>query len=78
MSVVAATVMIVEDEPHIGALAADLSGARRVRDGLGALRRGALSAELERRAALALVVLDVGLPGIDGFEVCRRIAGRFR
>ena len=28
-----------------------------------------------RRHPIKLVVLDIGLPGIDGFEVCRRIAG---
>ena len=32
-------------------------------------------AELPRHP-IALVVLDIGLPGIDGFEVCRRIGGR--
>jgi two-component system OmpR family response regulator len=36
-------------------------------------------AALTERAAFDLVVLDVMLPGIDGYEVCRRIrdAGRF-
>ncbi|GAA4533836.1 response regulator transcription factor [Amycolatopsis samaneae] len=33
----------------------------------------ALETLAERRAALDLVLLDVMLPGIDGFEVCRRI-----
>ncbi|MFD9959581.1 response regulator [Amycolatopsis sp. NPDC058986] len=33
----------------------------------------ALDALAERRASLDLVLLDVMLPGIDGFEVCRRI-----
>jgi DNA-binding response OmpR family regulator len=28
------------------------------------------------RHPIRLVVLDLGLPGIDGFEVCRRIEGR--
>ena len=28
-----------------------------------------------RRHPIELVVLDIGLPGIDGFEVCRRIGG---
>ncbi len=28
------------------------------------------------RHAIAMMVLDIGLPGIDGFEVCRRVGGR--
>ena len=31
--------------------------------------------ELAQRSA-ALVILDIGLPGIDGFEVCRQIRKR--
>jgi DNA-binding response OmpR family regulator len=67
------TVMIVEDEPHIGALVRtylERAGYRAlwVRSGEEAL------VEL-RRHPIKLVVLDIGLPGIDGFEVCRRIAG---
>ncbi|MFZ0088238.1 MAG: response regulator transcription factor [Solirubrobacteraceae bacterium] len=67
------TVMVVEDEPNIGALIRtylERSGYRAlwVRSGEEAL------AEL-RRHPIRLVVLDIGLPGIDGFEVCRRIAG---
>jgi DNA-binding response OmpR family regulator len=67
------TVMVVEDEPHIGALIRTYlqrAGFRAlwVRSGEDALT------EL-RRHPIRLVVLDIGLPGIDGFEVCRRIAG---
>jgi two-component system response regulator ResD len=67
------TVMIVEDEPPIGALLRtylERAGyaALWVRSGEDAL------AEL-RRHRIGLVVLDIGLPGIDGFEVCRRIGG---
>src|SRR5579875_3918365 len=74
MSGVAASVMIVEDEPHIGALVRtylERAGyeAVWVRTGEAAL------AQLDRRAPPALVILDIGLPGIDGFEVCRRIGG---
>jgi DNA-binding response OmpR family regulator len=74
MSGVPASVMIVEDEPHIGALVRtylERAGyeAVWVRSGEEALT------QLERRAATSLVVLDIGLPGIDGFEVCRRIGG---
>ena len=67
------TVMIVEDEPPIGALLRtylERAGyhALWVRSGEDAL------IEL-RRHRIGLVVLDIGLPGIDGFEVCRRIGG---
>ena len=65
--------MVVEDEPNIGALVRtylERAGYRAlwVRSGEEALT------EL-RRHPVRLVVLDIGLPGIDGFEVCRRIAG---
>jgi DNA-binding response OmpR family regulator len=68
-----ATVMVVEDEHNIGALVRtylERAGYRVlwVRSGEDAL------VEL-RRHPIRLVVLDIGLPGIDGFEVCRRIAG---
>ncbi|HEY6522806.1 MAG TPA: response regulator transcription factor [Solirubrobacteraceae bacterium] len=67
------TVMVVEDEPNIGALIRtylERAGYRAlwVRSGEEALT------EL-RRHPIRLVVLDIGLPGIDGFEVCRRIGG---
>jgi DNA-binding response OmpR family regulator len=67
------TVMIVEDEPHIGALIrtyVERAGysALWVRSGEDAL------VEL-RRHPVKLVILDIGLPGIDGFEVCRQIGG---
>ena len=66
--------MVVEDEPNIGALVRtylERSGYRAlwVRTGEEALT------EL-RRHPIKLVVLDIGLPGIDGFEVCRRIGGQ--
>ena len=65
------TVMVVEDEPNIGALVRtylERAGyqALWVRSGEDAL------AEL-RRHPVRLVILDIGLPGIDGFEVCRQM-----
>jgi two-component system alkaline phosphatase synthesis response regulator PhoP len=68
------TIMVVEDEPHIGALVRTYlqrAGYQAVwvRSGEDAL------VELHRHP-VKLVVLDIGLPGIDGFEVCRRIGGR--
>jgi len=66
--------MLVEDEANIGALVRtylERAGFRAlwVRSGEEALR------ELGRHP-VKLIVLDIGLPGIDGFEVCRRVAGR--
>jgi two-component system response regulator ResD len=74
MSAVSALIMVVEDEPNIGALVRtylERAGYRAlwVRSGEQAL------AELGRHA-IKLMVLDIGLPGIDGFEVCRRVGGR--
>jgi DNA-binding response OmpR family regulator len=69
-----ATVMVVEDEPNIGTLVSTYLE----RDGYRALwvRSGEQAlAELPRHS-IALVILDIGLPGVDGFEVCRRIGGR--
>ena len=68
------TILIVEDDHNIGNLVRtylERDGYRVVwvRSGEDGL------AELERHT-LSLVVLDVGLPGIDGFEVCRRIRAR--
>ncbi len=70
------TVLLVEDETSIAQLLRSYlqrNGYRIVwvRSGEEAL------AELERHD-IRLVILDVGLPGIDGFDVCRRIRSRSR
>jgi DNA-binding response OmpR family regulator len=64
-------VLIVEDDPDIAsALALELGHegyeARIERDGSGALLSAA-------EWPAELVVLDLGLPGVDGIEVCRRL-----
>jgi two-component system, OmpR family, response regulator len=69
----AETILIAEDDPNIGALVRTYLeregfGTIWVRDGEAAI------AELPRHP-IGLVVLDIGLPGIDGLEVCRRIDG---
>ena len=69
-----ATILIVEDDRNIG----NLVRTYLERDGYSVLwvRSGEDAlAELDRHQ-LSLVVLDVGLPGVDGFEVCRRIRAR--
>ncbi|HYZ82052.1 MAG TPA: response regulator [Solirubrobacteraceae bacterium] len=68
------TVMVVEDEANVGLLVRtylERAGyhALWVRNGEDAL------AEL-RRHPVRLVILDIGLPGIDGFEVAAGSPGR--
>ncbi len=70
----AETILVAEDDPNIGRLVRtylerDGFTAIWVRDGEAAL------AEFPRHP-VGLVVLDIGLPGIDGLEVCRRLGGR--
>jgi len=64
-------ILVIEDEPAIAELvrlnlAAAGFGVRLERDGEAGL--AAVS-----RYSPAAVILDVGLPGIDGIEVCRRL-----
>ena len=65
------TVLVVEDEPNI----ADLVDLYLSREGYRVLKKtngeDGLAAIRDQRPRL--VVLDVGLPDIDGLEVCRRI-----
>jgi two-component system, OmpR family, response regulator len=65
------TVLVVEDEPNI----ADLVDLYLTREGFRVLKKATgedgLAAIRDQRPRL--VVLDVGLPDIDGLEVCRRI-----
>lgn len=66
-------VLVVDDDPQIRevvtiALERAGHGVVTASDGQAALRAA-------RREAPAFVVLDVGLPEIDGFEVCRRLRG---
>ena len=73
----ACRILVVEDEPAISdvvstALRYQGHTVTQVDDGLGGL------AEAER-STYDLIVLDVMLPGLDGYEICRRLrdAGRF-
>jgi DNA-binding response OmpR family regulator len=69
------TILVVDDEDHIVELAQmylEQAGYRveSAGDGHQALTR-------VRRRRPALVVLDLMLPGLDGFEVCRRLRGEY-
>lgn len=67
-------VLLVEDEDSIGTLVRTYL----VRDGYQVVwvRSGEEALVELVRHPVRLVVLDIGLPGMDGFEVCRRIRAR--
>ncbi|HET8605974.1 MAG TPA: response regulator, partial [Gaiellaceae bacterium] len=70
------TALVVEDEDSI----AELVRSYLERDGFAVVRAtsgGDALAELERRP-VRVVVLDVGLPDMDGFDVCRLARARTR
>jgi DNA-binding response OmpR family regulator len=67
-------ILLVEDEANI----ASVVRAYLAREGFDVVwvRTGEEAlAELSRHP-LSLMILDIGLPGMDGFEVCRRADGR--
>src|SRR5919199_4595255 len=68
------TVLIVEDEASIG----NLIRSYLSRDGYGVVwvRSGEEALVQLVRHPVRIVVLDIGLPGMDGFEVCRQIRAR--
>jgi DNA-binding response OmpR family regulator len=67
----AGTVLLVEDEPSVG----ELVRGYLARDGYRVVwaRSGEEALAQLDRNPVRLVLLDVGLPGMDGFDVCRAI-----
>jgi DNA-binding response OmpR family regulator len=67
-------VLIVEDEFNI----ADLIRVYLEGDGFEPIwvQSGEAALDEVARQGFDLVILDIGLPGIDGFEVCRRLRAR--
>jgi DNA-binding response OmpR family regulator len=65
-------VLLVEDDESIGRL---VKSYLEQQDGWQVLwlRSGEEAVTELRRHPVRIVVLDIGLPGIDGFEVCRRM-----
>ena len=66
-----AKILIVDDEPSI----VELARVYLAREGyqVESVASGPSALEQIRRHPPALVILDVMLPGMDGFEVCRRL-----
>lgn len=67
-------ILIVEDEPRIAAFVA--KGLRAAGFTTLVESSGEAAVELALGEQIDLVVLDVGLPGIDGFEVLARLRGQ--
>ena len=67
----AQTILVVEDEPRIAAIAADY--LRHAGYQVAVAADGAQALEAARTVRPDLVVLDLGLPGIDGLEVTRTL-----
>ena len=63
------TILVVEDDPRISDVLEYAIKAEGYE--VQTAQRGREAAEIARNSTPALIVLDVGLPDIDGFEVCR-------
>jgi DNA-binding response OmpR family regulator len=66
-------VLVLDDDPDIRGLLREYLGANDLRVSAAATGREAL--ELLQKESIDLVVLDLRLPGEDGFEIARRIRG---
>jgi two-component system OmpR family response regulator len=62
-------ILVVEDDPRISDVLEYALKAEGYE--VQTAQRGREAAEIARRSSPGLIVLDVGLPDIDGFEVCR-------
>src|SRR2546422_7091169 len=69
--VAAVRALVVEDTPEFLELVT--TSLRAEGFDVQAARDGASAIEIARHFAPDVVVLDLGLPAMDGFEVCRRI-----
>src|SRR4051794_40095118 len=72
----AGNVLLVEDEPSVG----ELVRSYLTRDGYHVIwvRTGEDALVELDRTPIRIVILDVGLPGMDGFDVCRTIRHRLQ
>ena len=66
-------ILVVDDTPVNVKLLADLLGAKGY--AVVTATSGAEALAAVQAAAPDLVLLDVMMPGMDGYEVCRRIRG---
>src|SRR5210317_392718 len=63
-------IAIVDDDPELGSLIGDYLKTNGYESSLFVSGEAFLDSD---RTAIGLVVLDVGLPGMDGFSVCQKL-----
>ncbi len=66
-----ARILVVDDEPHIREVIT--FALERAGLATATARNGAEALQMYRRGSTDLIVLDVGMPEMDGLEVCRQI-----
>jgi two-component system OmpR family response regulator len=66
-----ARILVVDDEPHIREVIT--FALERAGMATTTARNGAEALQMYRRGSTDLIVLDVGMPEMDGLEVCRQI-----
>ncbi|MCU0708063.1 MAG: response regulator [Pirellula sp.] len=68
-------ILLVEDEPVLGAMVMDYLQEQGFEVALES--RGDIAIERIMNEAPDAVILDINLPGCDGFEVCRQVRDRY-
>ena len=65
------TIMVVDDTPTNLTILVELLGRRGYR--VAAFPRGSIALKAAALEVPDLVLLDIMMPGMDGFEICRRL-----
>ena len=68
-------ILLIEDDERLGSLVAHYLGKHGYRVAIEADGAHAVQAIVDR--APALVLLDISLPGQDGFDICRAVRSRY-
>jgi len=67
-------ILLIEDEPEIAAVIR--RGLEEARYTVDVAEDGATGLDLALRGSYSLIILDLMLPGIDGWQICQRLRAR--